>query len=164
MRPRLSRPVNLTALALLAGAAWSGSATGHAVVRCRTTDLSARLGFIQGAAGSRFGPIVLTNRSHRLCTLYGYIGGQLYEAAGQPIPTRLVRDRTRPKLLVRLRHGQSAFADLHWNAIPLGAARRCPQPRFLSVTPPHERTQLRLRWTAGWVCGRGRIDIRPIRK
>jgi hypothetical protein len=65
---------------------------------------------------------------------------------------------------VTLRHGQRAFADLHWNAIPLDAARRCPKPRSFAVTPPDERTQLRLRWTAAWVCGRGRIDVRPIRK
>lgn len=161
---RLWRQASLAALGLLAVAACSSSATSHAVVRCHTVELSARLGFIQGAAGSRFGPIVLTDRSHHRCTLYGYIGGLLYDAAGRPMATHLVRDRTRPKRIVSLRHGQSAFAYLHWNAIPLDGARRCPQPRSFAVTPPDERTPLRLRWTAGWVCGEGRIDVRPIRK
>jgi hypothetical protein len=58
----------------------------------------------------------------------------------------------------------SAFADLHWAAIPSGGATRCPQPPSFAVTPPEERTQLRVRWTAGWVCGHGRIDGRPVRR
>jgi hypothetical protein len=164
MHPRLWRYLSLAAPAVAAVAVFSGSAPGEAAVRCHTADLSARLGFIQGAAGSRFGPIVLTNRSDHLCTLYGYIGGQLYDPAGRPMRTRLVRDRTRRTLLVRLRPGRRAFADIRWSAIPLGSARTCPRPRSFALTPPEERSRLRLRWTAGWVCGHGRIDVRPIRK
>jgi len=142
----------------------SGSATGRTLVRCHTADLSGRLGFIQGAAGSRFGPLVLKNRSHHTCTLFGYIGGQLYNATGRPLPTHIVRDHSRPARTVRLGPGRSAFADLHWIAIPSGGASRCPQPRSFAVTPPDERTQLGARWTAGWVCGHGRIDVRPVRR
>jgi len=141
----------------------SASASAHdVVVRCHTTALSGRLGFIQGAAGSRFGPLVLTNRSHHVCTLKGYIGGQLYDAAGGRLPTRIVRDRSRPVTTVTLRPGQRAFAELHWSAI--GPILGCPRPRSFAVTPPDERTQLRVLWTAGPVCGGGRIDVRPIRK
>jgi len=143
----------------------SSSATAHDVAtRCHTTSLSGRLGFIQGAAGSRFGPLVLTNRSRSTCTLEGYIGGQLYNAAGRRLPTRIVRDRSRPINVVTLRPGQRAFADLHWSAIRTGPILACPQPRSLAVTPPDERTQLRVRWTAGLVCRGGRIDVRPIRR
>src|SRR5438034_10718738 len=135
----------------------SGSATGRSFVRCHTADLSGRLGVIQGAAGSRFGPLILTNRSHHTCTLFGYIGGQLYNAAGRPLPTRIVRDHSQPERTVTVAPGRNAFADLHWSAILSGNARRCPRPRSFAVTPPDERTQLRVRWTAGWVCGHGRI-------
>jgi hypothetical protein len=153
----------LAALLATAAALLSGSAGGRAFVRCHTADLSGRLGFIQGAAGSRFGPLVLKNRSHHTCTLFGYIGGQLYNAAGRPIPTRIVRDHSRPEHTVTLAPGHTAFADLHWSAIPSGGARSCPLPRAFAVTPPDERTQLRVRWTAGRVCGHGRIDVRPVR-
>jgi Protein of unknown function (DUF4232) len=153
----------LAALLATAAALFSGSAGGRTLVRCHTADLSGRLGFIQGAAGSRFGPLVLKNRSHHTCTLFGYIGGQLYNAAGRPIPTRIVRDHSRPEHTVTVAPGHSAFADLHWSAIPSGGARSCPLPRTFAVTPPDERTQLRVRWTAGHVCGHGRIDVRPVR-
>src|SRR5439155_18898063 len=106
----------------------SGSATGRSFVRCHTADLSGRLGVIQGAAGSRFGPVVLTNRSHHTCTVFGYIGGQLYNAAGRKLTTRIVRDHSRPEHTVTVGPGHSAFADLHWAAIPSGSASRCPQP------------------------------------
>ena len=142
----------------------SGPATGRLLVRCHTADLSGRLGVIQGAAGSRFGPLVLKNRSHHTCTLFGYIGGQLYNGAGRKLATRIVRDHSRPEHTVTVSPGHSAFADLHWAAIPSGNARRCPQPRSFAVTPPDERTQLRVRWTAGRVCGHGRIDVRPVRR
>ena len=154
----------LAALLAIVAALFSGSAGGRALVRCHTADLSGRLGFIQGAAGSRIGPLVLKNRSRHTCTLFGYIGGQLYNAAGRPIRTRIVRDHSVPEHTVVVAPGRSAFADLHWLAIPPGSARSCPRPRTFAVTPPDERTQLRVRWTAGWVCGHGRIDVRPVRR
>ena len=162
MRNGVSRQINLVLLGLVAVLVCSASAAAHdTAVRCHTTALSGHLGFIQGAAGSRFGPLVLTNRSHSVCTLEGYIGGQLYNAGGARLPTRIVRDRSRPVTIVTLRPGQRAFADLHWSAI--GPILACPQARSFAVTPPDERTQLRVRWTAGPVC-RARIDVRPIRK
>ena len=140
----------------------SGPATGRILVRCHTADLSGRLGFIQGAAGSRFGPLVLKNRSYHTCTLFGFVGGQFYNAAGRKIATRIVRDHSVPERTIKLAPGRSAHAELHWSAIPSGGATRCPVPRSFAVTPPDERTQLRVRWTAGRVCGRGRIDVRPV--
>ncbi len=165
MRRGLWSPINLAALGLLALLVCSSSAAAQGVVgRCNTAALSGRLGFIQGTAQSRFGSVVLTNRSHNVCTLEGYIGVQLYNAAGQRLPTRIVRDRSRPITVVTLRPGQRAFADLHWSAIRTGPFLKCPRASFLAVAPPHERTQLRVRWTAGPVCRGGRIEVRPIRK
>ena len=165
MSRRLSGQITPALVGVVAVLVCSASAAAHATLaRCHTAALSGHLGFIQGAAGSRFGPVVLTNRSHSVCTLEGYIGGQLYSAAGGRLPTRIVRDRSRPVTLVTLRPGQRAFADLHWSAIRTGPTLACPQARSFAVTPPDERTQLRLQWTAGPVCRGGRIDVRPIRK
>jgi len=167
VRPRSFRDVSVASI-LATGAACAGLscgfASGRPLVRCHTSDLSGRLGFIEGAAGSRFGPLVLTNRSGHPCTLFGYIGGQLYNASGQPLPTRIVHDHSRPALTVKVGPGRSAFAELRWIAIPLGRASKCPQPSFFAVTPPEERTQLHVRWAASWVCARGRIEVRPVRR
>src|SRR5919108_5498460 len=104
------------ALLVVSAATSSGPATGRVLVRCHTADLSGRLGFIQGAAGSRFGPLVLKNRSTHTCTLFGYIGGRLYDSEGRPLPTRIVRDRSQPERAVTVAPGHSAFAELHWSA------------------------------------------------
>jgi hypothetical protein len=136
--------------------------TAHAVSapRCHTADLSGRFGFIQGAAGSRFGPVILTNRSRRTCTIYGYLGAQLVGSGGRRLRTIVVRDHSRTPRTVRLRPGHSAAATIRWSAIPASSAR-CPLPQAMRVTPPDETTQLRLRWTSGRVCSGGRIDARP---
>ena len=167
MRPTFSGGVSVAALLATSAACTAlscGPAAERPPARCHTADLSGSLGFIQGAAGSRFGPLVLKNRSDDTCTLFGYVGGQLYNAAGLPLPTQIVRDRSRPARTVKLAPGRSAVAELHWVAIPSGNATSCPLPRSFAVTPPDERTQLRVRWTGSWVCGHGRIDVRAIRR
>jgi Protein of unknown function (DUF4232) len=133
--------------------------------RCRTGELSAGLGWVEGAAGGRFSAVTLTNRSRHSCTVYGYGGLQLLDANHRPVPTRQLRDRTvRPSLLL-LRPGLSVHADVRWSAIPnpgdsqTGPCQR--QPAYLLVTPPDETRLLGVRWNAGPVCGQGRITQRP---
>lgn len=130
--------------------------------RCHTGDLSARLGFIEGAAGNRYSALVLTNRSGHTCTVYGYGGLQLLDANRQPVPTRQARDPQVPPQRVLLRPGMSAHADLHWGAVPSGdesVTGPCePEPAYLLVTPPDETRSLRIGWAAGPVCQHGVID------
>ena len=162
----MSRTSTATRRAVLAAAIVAGAigaaATAHAATlpRCHTADLSGRFGFIQGAAGSRFGPVILTNRSRHTCTIFGYLGAQLIGTGGRRLRTVVVRDHSRIPHTVRLRPGRSAAATVRWSAIPSGS-ERCPLPRSMHVTPPDETTQLRLRWTSDRVCGGGRIDVRP---
>ncbi|HEY6747225.1 MAG TPA: DUF4232 domain-containing protein [Mycobacteriales bacterium] len=133
--------------------------------RARTSDLSAELAWVEGAAGSRYSAIVLTNRSRRTSTIYGYGGLQLLDARGRTVPTRQVRDRTTRPTQVVLRPGMSAHADMHWSAVAQGAdspTGRCqPEPAFLLVTPPDETRSLRIPWNAGPVCAQGLIIQGP---
>jgi hypothetical protein len=161
LRPLAPIGLALCAATLAVVASPGGASSGRALARCHTADLSARFGFIQGAAGSRFGPLVLTNRSSRSCTFYGYIGGQLYAASGRRLRTRIVRDHSVRPRVVTVAPGRSARTELHWSAIPSGGTG-CPRPASIAVTPPDERTQLHVRWTDGRICGGGRIDVRPV--
>jgi Domain of unknown function (DUF4232) len=133
--------------------------------RARTSDLSAELAWVEGAAGSRYSAIVLTNRSQRTHTIYGYGGLQLLDARGRTVPTRQVRDRTTRPTRVVLPPGMSAHADLHWSAVATTGDSQTgtcqPEPAFLLVTPPDETRSLRIPWNAGPVCAQGLIIQRP---
>ena len=133
--------------------------------RARTSDLSAELAWVEGAAGSRYSAIVLTNRSQRTHTIYGYGGLQLLDARGRTVPTRQVRDRTTRPTQVVLRPSMSAHADLHWSAVAQGSDSQTgtcqPEPAFLLVTPPDETRSLRIPWNAGPVCAQGLIIQGP---
>ena len=133
--------------------------------RCLTSDLTADLGWVEGAAGSRFSAVVLTNRSRHTCTIYGYGGLQLLDANHHPVATRQVRNHgVRPSLVV-LRPGMSAHAEVQWSAVSNpgdsqnGACQ--PEPAFLLVTPPDETRSLSVRWKAESVCARGAISQGP---
>jgi Protein of unknown function (DUF4232) len=132
--------------------------------RCHTSDLSGHFGTIQGAAGSRFGPLVLVNTSHHTCAVRGFVGGQLLGAGGRPLPTHVVRDPATPVTTVRLRPGGKAVSTVRWSAIPSGSGA-CPTPAILQVTPPDETTRLRAAWPAHQqICGAGTIDVRALRR
>jgi hypothetical protein len=136
--------------------------------RCHTADLAATLRRGSPGAGQRYATLVLRNRSAHRCTVFGYVGAQLVGVSGRPLPTRIVRDRTRVPRRVTLAPGRRATALLHWAAIPgPGEPQRAPcepTPRAIRITPPDETTQLTLRWRFGVVCERGRIEVRPLRR
>ncbi len=60
----------------------SASASARTDGRCRTDQLSARVGRLDPGAGQRNFPVVLTNTSDRTCTLYGYPGAAFVDASG----------------------------------------------------------------------------------
>jgi hypothetical protein len=153
--------------AAAAGSALTPVTTARAVPsaatapRCHTSTLAGRFGIIQGAAGSRFGPVILINHSHHTCIVRGYIGAQLIGAGGRALHTVVVRDHSRVAHPVSLRPQHSAAAEVRWSAIPR-PGETCPLPRSADVTPPDETTRLHVHWTSDRVCGAGRIDVRPL--
>jgi Protein of unknown function (DUF4232) len=151
-------------LAVVCAAIVATPAAARAPARCHTRALSGHFGHIQGAAGSRFGPLVLVNRSASECWVRGFIGGQLIGSDGAALTTRIVRDRTTPVRTVTLRPGGAAVSIVRWSAIPSGG-EKCPTPRRLEVTPPDEVARLRVAWPAGQrICGGGEIDVRALRR
>lgn len=161
----MSRPRFALLLVLAGGCAAVLAAPrgAQAASRCHTSDLTGHFGFIQGAAGSRFGPLVLVNTSHHTCTVRGFIGGQLIGAGGHHLATNIVRDHSTPVHTITVHPGGKAVSTVRWSAIPSGSGT-CPTPRSLRVTPPDETTTLRVVWPAGQqICGGGEIDVRALR-
>jgi hypothetical protein len=142
------------------GSSGSGSSAGP-VTRCHTADLAGSLRGGDAAAGNRYATLVLTNISHRTCTLYGYGGIQLADAGRRPVPTVQRRDPLHRPSLIRLAPGGRASALLHWGVVPgVGEPQtgRCePLPSLLLVIPPDEHTQLAVPWRFGVVCQHGTI-------
>lgn len=124
--------------------------------RCHTAGLSAALTQIEGAAGSVYAKIELTNTTGRACRMYGYGGVGLVGA-----PSRQQRDPSAAPELLSLPAGGHAYSQVRWSDVPQnGDAQRgqCqPTPSALLVTPPDETTSLRVTWHGSSACNRGAI-------
>jgi Protein of unknown function (DUF4232) len=138
---------------------------GGASDRCHTPALSAALVMPDAGAGQRYVMIKLTNSSTTTCTIFGYGGMQLADAARAPLPTRLTRVSPPAPHRVTLAPGASAVSQLHWTAVsgtgePVTGACE-PPPSLAQVTPPDETTPLTVPWTMGAVCQHGAVDQQP---
>jgi hypothetical protein len=68
---------------------------------------------------------------------------------------------------VTIKPGATAVSRLHWGAVTStgdSQSGQCqPTPSVLTVIPPDEHTALRIRWTLGPVCDRGRLEQQAYR-
>jgi len=137
------------------------------VERCHTAGLRVRFLGGQGTPGHTFATLGLTNGSGAPCSLLGYVGLQLVDAQGQPLPTRAIRGdgmlapEPGPSSVV-IPSGGSAFFDLVWTDMPTGAETSCPRATYLAVTPPDEYGPLILEFQ-GAPCDRGTIYLNALR-
>ncbi|MEV6244268.1 DUF4232 domain-containing protein [Lentzea sp. NPDC051838] len=143
-------------------AANSGAAV-PAVKRCDSTALKGQVDPTDAGAGNRYGKFVVTNSSTAPCTLNGYSGFQLENAAGAAIPTKLERKADPGPKALTLAPGTKASANLHWGVVPSGnepVEGPCqPEPAKAIAIPPDETVPLTMPWTFGPVCSGGRIEI-----
>lgn len=76
---------------------------------CLASGLHARIAGSEGAAGTVYQTIVLTNTSHTTCDLDGYPGVSFVDAVGGgPVGAPATRSRVQPPVLVTLPPGASA--------------------------------------------------------
>jgi len=137
---------------------------GTAVDRCHTSELTGSLRAGDAAAGNRYATLVLTDTGGQTCTVAGFGGLGLVDAAGHGLPTQQVRSGgTAPA--VTLRPGAAVSSQLHWGAVPgTGDAQTgpCqPTPVTLRVIPPDETDALGVAWSGGPVCEGGTITQSP---
>lgn len=79
---------------------------------CATTELTASLGASQGAAGSFYMALVLTNKSHVTCTMFGYPGVSYISASGAAVGQPASRIKGHEPT-VTVKPGAAASALLH---------------------------------------------------
>jgi Protein of unknown function (DUF4232) len=121
----------------------SGSAQA-AVPACNASDLGAWVAVDQGngAAGTIYYPLELTNLSGRTCTLHGFPGVAATGANGHQLGSAAFRDYVSPVRTVVLAPGATAHALLGWSDAEVTTAPGChPVQAFeLSIIPPNQRT------------------------
>jgi hypothetical protein len=130
----------------------SSSSTGSGSsgsTRCHTSELRATVGANNPGAGQENFPIVLTNISHRTCTLRGFPGAAFVNASGKQLGPDPKRSAATPTT-VTLTPGRSAWAGLTFSNPEISGAKTAT-PATLIVTPPDERDPLKVAWQGGEV-------------
>lgn len=130
------------------GASGTGATSATGVPRCHTGDLSGHFTAVQGSQGA--GNIVynidLTNTSSHPCTVYGYPGMLLLNAAHAALPTNVQRSTIAAKTYVTLIPNGDASASARFSPDVPGpgeSASGCePTAAYTEITPPDETTQL----------------------
>lgn len=109
--------------------------------RCRTSGLAVTIGPNSVGAGHVANVFTFTNIAATACTLYGYPGLQLLDAAGKPIATKVVRGAAlyyaNPNLTkVMLAPGTHASFATAYDEISLHG-RQCSISASVEVTAPN---------------------------
>ena len=79
---------------------------------CGTSELTASLGASQGAAGTFYMALVLTNKSHATCTMFGYPGVSYISSSGAAVGQTASRIKGH-EATITLKPGAAASALLH---------------------------------------------------
>ncbi|ROP38684.1 DUF4232 domain-containing protein [Saccharothrix texasensis] len=131
--------------------------------RCTAAVLAGAVESTEAGAGNRYGKLVVTNNGAAPCTVNGYSGLQLLDAAGNALPTDLQRKPDPGPAPVTLAPGAAAAANLHWTVVPTGdepVDRPCQaEAAKAAAIPPDETQPMSLRWGLGPVCAGGKIEI-----
>jgi hypothetical protein len=134
-----------------------GDAKPAASSKCRTSELSARVGDNHPGAGQENFALVLTNTSSRTCTLYGYPGLAFVNEAGEQVTTDPQRTEAQ-KVKVTVAPGDSAWAPLTFSN-PRMTGVTTITPAAIRLTPPDERDYLKAPWKGGPVSNTGKASV-----
>ena len=152
---------------------WEANPDGLPVIgspqisRCDTPGLAVTPGQVGAGAGNRYESITLTNTSSLTCDLYGFPGMQMYDAANQPLPTKVVWgggffDQQPGPTEVILVPGAKASFELHWEVIEVGSETSCPTSDHVAITPPDAFTSITVPLPLN-ACGGGELDVSAVK-
>jgi hypothetical protein len=118
---------------------------------CVSKQLAVVLGQGGVAAGSVGMVVTFKNTSDAACSLYGYPGLQMLDAAGHPIATEVIRGTSTtvpsvPEEVVEVAPGSEASFDLGFpDATGYGSAT-CPTSSEVEFTPPNATQPITVPW------------------
>jgi hypothetical protein len=122
------------------------------------------------AAGTIEMSVDLTNRGTAKCTMYGYPGMQLLDAANNNLPTNVVRGggpqfpdpaANQAPTTVVLAPQQTAAFSFSFGDVPVGNETSCPTSTRSLITPPGDFTSATVPLAIG-PCGGGTIHVSPV--
>jgi hypothetical protein len=130
--------------------------------RCTATMLAGSVEPQNAAAGHRYATLVVRNKTQQTCTLWGYGGLDLLDAAKNALPTQAERTLGPVPTLVRLRPNAAAGKILHWGVVATGdepTDEPCqPAASSINVIPPDETAPFEVDFEFGPVCDGGRME------
>ncbi|TME95291.1 MAG: CBS domain-containing protein [Chloroflexi bacterium] len=131
--------------------------------RCHAAGLALAVVGSDAGAGNVVGTFRFTNQLDVSCTLFGFPGAQLLDAAGDALPTNVVRGGgfsviSAPPLTVAVPAHGSAHFLIHWEQVPVGGETTCPVSASLAVIAPDEFLPLNIPINIR-ACGGGRLDM-----
>lgn len=133
-----------------------------ALPACQTAQLSISVEATDAATGHISDQFRIHNRSYAACTLFGFPGAQLLDAAYRPVYTRLTWGpgyAARPRRLVTLAARGNAYVVLDWVHFS-STGGPCPTTPYLLITPPNTSRSLTVT-DAIDTCG-GRLTASPV--
>jgi hypothetical protein len=116
----------------------SGSTTTADSNRCHTSELQGSLGPPNAGAGNLYVPLVLKNTGTRPCTVAGFPGVSLLDAAGNQIEQPAQREPGFPETAVPLAPGGTASTALHTTNEGIAPGGCWPESAKVKVFPPNE--------------------------
>mgnify|MGYP001389228967 CR=1 FL=1 len=107
---------------------------------CQTSQLKVTLGQGEGAAGSQYRPLNLTNTGSKPCSLFGFPGVSMVDADGKQLGRPADRAGSQAQGRVVMKPGQSEHVTLRIvNAANYGGDCHLTDAAGLRVYPPGER-------------------------
>jgi len=156
--PAAAPPASAGTPASTAGSSSTAGSKAGGSSRCHTADLRASIGRNDPGAGQENFPIVLTNRSSRTCTVYGFPGVAFVNSAGEQVTVDPERSTGQQKQRVTLAPGQSAWSAMSFSNPGITGVTTVT-PAAVLITPPDETTSLKVPWTGGEVSNTGKASV-----
>jgi hypothetical protein len=153
----------------------SSTTSSTVVSACASDQFTGRLEAGQGATGTIYDAVVLTNTSSSTCTITGWPVLTLYKASGSPLANAVIIDATTGFEIIGsvpsspvtfpVAPGGNARFELAFSDVPVGSQDTCPTVNHLDVQLPGDSTPTDALVVSGGgffaPCGQPQVRVSP---